>query len=156
MRNWDKRVAELRLYLVENKDTRVPQSYKKIKGLGRWVHTMKGKGKGSLTEEQLSSLEEMGFDWERNKDKLDRMWDEMYGRPRSSSLSTVTATCLRSGHAIFSWEIGSATRERSFGMRKTQSVVVANNSSTKLVSSGGYWHQVTTLGTKVQSLTKSG
>lgn len=75
---WNNRFAELLQYRERYGDTKVPQHYKEIPGLGKWVAKQREQfrllqqGKHSfLTPDRLEKLNEAGFVWSVRKDGTD-------------------------------------------------------------------------------------
>ena len=74
---WDHYCAEARTYYAEHGDLAVPLRYKTPAGLslGAWIQTQrlirKGKRAGSLTEQQIDQLDQIGMIWD---DRFDLAW----------------------------------------------------------------------------------
>ena len=60
--NWNEGFKQLKLYQQVNGNCKVPQNYKA--GLGKWVDRQRtAYKKGKLSPEQISRLEDIGFNW---------------------------------------------------------------------------------------------
>ena len=79
---WEHGINRLQEYKTEHGHALVPQGYRSSDGfkLGRWVSQKRvAKSKGKLGEEQMKTLDELGFVW----DILDHLWKQYINRLRS-------------------------------------------------------------------------
>ena len=73
---WDAKLQELKSYKATHGDCKVKYLFPR---LGKWVCIQRGMQE-HLTPGQWKALDDLGFDWERNVDKYDKSWNEMYDR----------------------------------------------------------------------------
>jgi len=65
---WDGSKAQLQEYCNEHGHCNVPLGHPKYPGLGTWVQEQRRlRQGGQLTEERVSALEKVGFDWGRDQ-----------------------------------------------------------------------------------------
>src|SRR5262249_5292112 len=72
---WEEGFENLRTYVSEHGDSRVPQSYKSTDNyrLGTWVHAQR-QNRNSLSPEQKARLDALAFVW----DPLTTQWEESF------------------------------------------------------------------------------
>jgi len=77
---WEEMYQRLVVFKKEHKHTQVPQKYKEIPQLGRWVNTQRVAYRDkNMTEERKHLLDSIGFVWELSRTNK-AQWEEMYQR----------------------------------------------------------------------------
>ena len=77
-RSWDERFQAIVAYKSKHGECNVPLRYEKDLGLGHFVSRLRSGGPSGVTTEQRRRLDELGFDWETQQQKNDRLWMETY------------------------------------------------------------------------------
>lgn len=78
---WNTRILELHAFKEANGHTDVPRSYDLNVALGIWVRDQRlAKAEGTLTEDQIKSLEEIGFNFvsKSQRVKQPKVWDRNF------------------------------------------------------------------------------
>jgi hypothetical protein len=78
---WNEMFNRLDEYKAEHGNCLVPQNYKTDGRLGRWVHyqrvefwMLKQKKSGKITQSRIDKLDSIGFEWDPQKSKWNRMF----------------------------------------------------------------------------------
>lgn len=77
---WERGYTRLKEYKRKHGDCRVPQKYDCEDGfsLGSWVSSQRtGKKNGWLNSRKINLLDELGFVWDRNKDKWENGYEHL-------------------------------------------------------------------------------
>jgi superfamily II DNA or RNA helicase len=77
--DWEFNFAALQAYKDERGHCRVPQLYKPNKALGAWVMSQRARfSKGKLSQDRISRLEAIGFEWIRYSPSSRVGWEERF------------------------------------------------------------------------------
>jgi hypothetical protein len=79
---WDTRLAELKAYRKQHGHCDVPLRWAGNPGLGNWVISQRVK-RGSLSEERIRRLEEIGFEWAQREKETQLLWDTRFAELRA-------------------------------------------------------------------------
>jgi hypothetical protein len=79
-RTWDELFQALLLYKSEYGDCCVPQYFQADAALGQWVGKQRSRLAGLPTDPKHQRLDAIGFDWESQDQKNERIWNDKYQR----------------------------------------------------------------------------
>jgi hypothetical protein len=105
---WETLFGELLAYKAEHGDTNVPVNWKT--GLGQWVsHQRSDKNDGSLLEDRIRRLDEIGFEWDSYGTHWDNWFRELLTYKAEHGDTNVPARC---GNGLGSWVSNQRQRKK--------------------------------------------
>src|SRR3569832_2816563 len=78
---WDEMYRRLEQFHRKHGHCNVPQRFPEDKALGAWVSRKKStRHRKLITKDQVERLNLLGFNWEIQSERFERIWNEMFER----------------------------------------------------------------------------